>query len=454
MHLINRNSMEMKDVIQTIKHNKHNKVRFAIPDIDGVLRGKIIHKQKFMDAIDTGIGFCDVVFGWDANDVCYENSKVTGWHSGYPDAKAHIDINTFRTIPWNDELPFFLADFHSELVSCPRSLLKKIESEASGMGFNAKFSQEFEWFNFLGKSNDLAGTDYQQLNPITPGMFGYSQLRPSQYSEYFNEIFEMMDAFDVPLEGMHTETGPGVYEAAILYDEILAAADKAMLFKTGVKEIAYRHGIIASFMAKWNNDLPGCGGHLHQSLWDKNGKNLFLLNENGEMNATMDSYLAGMLHCLPEIMPMYVPNINSYKRLREGAWAPTNVTWGKDNRTAAVRTINGNEKSARIEMRVTGADTNPYLAMGACLASGLYGIKNKLKLELEATVGNAYENSKAEKLPTNLFEATQKMKNSKIAVDLFGEEFVNHFIRTREWEWQQYSKAVTNWEIKRYFEII
>ena len=451
--------MEKKEIIQEIRDSEHLKIKFAIPDVDGILRGKTIHKEKFLDVAEKSIGFCDVVFGWDANDVCYDNVKITGWHTGYPDAQAKIDLNTYRNIPWDHQIPFFLGDFSEEngegLASCPRSLLKKIQAEADQMGFRSTFSQEFEWFNFLGKPNELAQSDYSKLQPITPGMFGYSLLRPSQYPTYFNEIFELMAAFDVPLEGMHTETGPGVYEAAILHDNILTAADKAVLFKTGVKEIAYRHGIVASFMAKWNDDLPGCGGHLHQSLWSKkNGKNLFLLEEQQSMNSTMENYLAGLLYCLPEIMPMYVPNVNSYKRLREGAWAPTTLTWGKDNRTAAVRLINGNEKSARLEMRITGADTNPYLAMGACLASGLYGIKNNLKLGIEETIGNAYEQAINKKLPENLLDASRIMKDSKIAHELFGEAFVDHFIRTREWEWREFSKAVTDWEMKRYFEII
>jgi glutamine synthetase len=159
---------------------------------------------------------------------------------------------------------------------------------------------------------------------------------------------------------------------------------------------------------------------------------------------------------------MYAPTINSFKRLVEGAWAPTTLTWGIDNRTVALRVLNGNKKSARLETRVVGSDVNPYLAMAACLASGLYGIKNKLELKQAATTGNGYRDSKHGALPRNLDEATQKMKGSSLANELFGEKFVEHFTLTREWEWRQYvndvsdteSKAVTDWELKRYFEII
>ena len=245
------------------------------------------------------------------------------------------------------------------------------------------------------------------------------------------------------------------YEATIIYDEIMEAADKAILFKSGVKEIAYRHNFVATFMAKWNTNLPGCGGHIHQSLWDKKRINNLFYDEKNKsgISEIMQQYIAGQLICLPEILPMYAPNINSYKRIGHGDWAPATATWGIDNRTAAIRAIPGSNKTSRIEMRVPGADTNPYLAMAASLASGLYGIKNKLKLTTPETKGNAY-NNKNGTLPGNLMDATRKMAKSEIAIELFGENFVSHFTKTRVWEYRQFENEVTDWELKRYFEII
>ncbi len=451
--------MENHEIIKKIEQSGHRKIKYAVSDIDGILRSKIVHLDKFVSIIETGTGFCDVVFGWDANDSCYDNTRFTGWHTGYPDRKASIDLNTFRTIPWDNNMPYFLADFSKETgveVPCPRSLLKKIIGQCDELGFKAIFSQEFEWFNFTGTPNQLAASGYRELIPITPGMFGYSQLRPVLYQNYYNELFDALEKFRIPLESFHTETGPGVYEASIKYDEILEAADKAVLFKSSAREIAYRHGITASFMAKWNENLPGSGGHIHQSLRSKGGnKNLFWNDDPQKpISELMESYLAGQLLCLPEILPMYAPTINSYKRLRLGAWAPTTVTWGRDNRTAAIRVITDDENSARLEMRVPGADCNPYLAMAASLASGLYGIKNKLKLEIPEAKGNAYEQDNAVRLPSSLADATRKMQESAIARGLFGEKFMEHFIRTREWECREYNRAVTSWELKRYFEII
>ena len=454
------NPSTTKELLQKLTADNTQKVKLAVTDIDGILRGKVISFEKFVSVAEKGIGFCDVVFGWDAADTAYDNAAVTGWHTGYPDAIATIDLQTFRQIPWENDLPFFLADFSADknklAAVCPRTLLKNIRQQATKAGYIPYFSQEFEWFNFIDNREELYKNSFRNPQPMTPGMFGYSVLRASQEGNYFHDLFDSLKKMNVPLEGIHTETGPGVYEAAMLYSEVLEAADRAVIFKSSVKEIAHRHGLIASFMAKWNENLPGCSGHVHQSLWSANGKeNLFFDKKNKTgISTLMESYIAGQLHCLPHVLPMYAPTINSYKRLVEGAWAPTTLTWAIDNRTTALRVLAGDPKSTRLETRVVGSDSNPYLAMTSCLASGLYGIKNKLKLKTLPTKGSGYADTKNGTLPRNLWEATQAMKESAIAKELFGENFVNHFTGTREWEWRQFSKVVTDWELKRYFEII
>ncbi len=446
------------DIIQRLQENNIDKIKFAVTDIDGVLRGKIININKFVKAIENGVGFCNVVFGWDMNDVCYTNGDVSGWHTGYPDAFATIDLNTYRTIPWQNNIPFFLADFsHAPEVAaaCPRTLLKHISEQCEALGFKAFFSKEFEWFNFIETPQTLSDKHYVNPQPLTPGMFGYSLLRTSQHDAFYYDLFNLLNAFDVPLEGLHTETGNGVYEASIDYTDILEAADRAVLFKTAVKEIAYKHGLMATFMAKWNSALPGCSGHIHQHLEDENGNNIFKDDSDANgLSEIMKQYIAGQLYCLPFIMPMYAPTINSYKRYVEGAWAATTVSWSIENRTTALRVINHVPAATRLETRVPGADANPYLSMAASLASGLYGIKHKLSLNLDAVKGSAYDIKSLQRLPATLQEATLIMKNSNIAASLFGEAFTDHFIRTREWECRQFEKQVTDWELKRYFEII
>ncbi len=453
-------SPEISTIIEEIKGSSLERVKVAITDIDGILRGKVIHLDKFLSAAQSGFGFCDVVLGWDCQDKCYENSDHTGWHTGYPDAHTVLDFKTYRKIPWEENSPFFLADLedgHGNLLEvAPRSLLKQVRKRALGMDLLPIFSEELEWFNFQETSEALYEKGFQQLRPMTQGMFGYSVLRASQKSSFFYDLFELLKEFGVPLEGLHTETGPGVYEAAIICDDVLEAADRAVLFKTAVKEIGHLHGVLPSFMAKWNKEYAGCSGHLHQSLWDLSEKrNLFYdADAKNGMTELMESYVAGQLHCLPKILPMFAPTVNSFKRLVKGHWAPTSASWGIDNRTSALRILNTGSKSTRIEHRVCGSDANPYLAMAASLASGLYGIQHNLKLDMPPDVGSAYEQTDRPVLPRDLAAATEAMKRSELSCELFGEAFTKHFIQTREWEWQESMQAVTDWELKRYFEII
>jgi len=449
--------MSNEEILDYVSKHPSGRVKVAVADIDGVLRGKYISSEKFLSVAKTDLGFCAVIFGWDMADQAYDNSTYTGWHTGYPDAKVKLSINSFRKIPWENDLPFFLGEFIDDagnpLELCPRQLLQKIIQQATALSYEPKFSQEFEWFNFAETSKSFAEKEGKNLTPLTPGMFGYSVLRSSERNDFFSALFEQLKKFDIPLEGLHTETGPGVYEAAITYSDALMAADNAILFKTAVKEIGYKHGILASFMAKINENLPGCSGHVHQSLWCGNINLFYDATEPNQMSKMMQQYLAGQLYCLPHILPMVAPTINSYKRLVEGAWAPTTVTWGNDNRTVALRTLTGGSKSCRLETRVVGSDTNPYLAMSACLASGLYGIKNRLTLQ-QATEGNGYKDETHGRFPKSLEEANHAMKNSVVAKEIFGDKFVQHFTQTRDWEVRQFAKVVTDWETKRYLEII
>lgn len=452
--------MTTKAILDYVKNHPSGKVKIAYADIDGILRGKYISASKFLAVANDTTTFCDVVFGWDANDVTYDNAQYTGWHSGYPDAKTRIDLGTFRKIPWENDVPFFLGEFldpeGKPSTVCPRQLLKQIVSTANKEGFQPVMAQEFEWFNFAETPDSAREKNFKGLTPLSPGMFGYSVLRTTLNQPFFKDLFEELGKFGIPLEGLHTETGPGVLEAAIYRADAVEAADRATLFKTCVKELAYRHGVMATFMAKISPDLPGCGGHIHQCLMDKKvAKNLFFSDKDKlRMSETMKQYLAGQLHCLPYILPMFAPTINSYKRLVEGAWAPTTLTWGVDNRTVAVRALTGASASCRLESRVVGSDANPYLAMAAALGSGLYGIRKKLKLKQAPTKGNGYTDFSNGTLPRTLEEATVKMKNAPIAKEIFGADFVEHFTATREWEWRQHLKAVTDWEYRRYFEII
>jgi glutamine synthetase len=444
--------------VAAIRKSGANKVKVACSDIDGVLRGKYLHKDKFEGAAEGGFGFCDVVFGWDSSDNVYDNAQVTGWQHGFPDALARLDLNTHRNVPWDGGIDFFLGEFvnadGSPYAVCPRQTLKRVLKRAEKLGFQVMTGMEYEWFNFRETPQSWAAKNGVGPETITPGMFGYSLLRVNQNREFFNALMDEMLAFNVPIEGLHTETGPGVYEAAIGFSEALEQADRAILFKTGAKEIGSRFGIMPSFMAKWSAQYPGCSGHIHQSLSDGKANQFFDGKSPRKMSKLFESYLAGQVACLMEFAPMFWPTINSYKRLVDGFWAPVKPTWGIDNRTASFRVIAGSAKSTRLETRCPGADVNPYLAMAAVIAAGLYGVEKGLKLTAPPITGTNQGAENIPRAPRTLVETTRNFSNSKIARDFLGDTFVEHFAATREWEWRQWLDGVTDWELKRYFEII
>ena len=451
--------MNAQDLRARFEERGITKVKVGGFDIDGVLRGKYMALDKFWGALETGFGFCDVIFGWDIGDVLYDNATVTGWASGYPDTLARIDPDSFRVLPWEPSTAAILVDFvlpdGSAHPSCPRSLLKSIVARAAQMGFSATFGCELEFFIFKETSESLNEKGFRDLTPLTPGMFGYSWLREGQNSELCHAILDELQAFDIPIEALHTETGPGVYEVAIRYDEALRMGDKAALCKTAIKQICARRGLQCTFMAKWNADLPGSSGHLHQALWTKDKKNAF--HDPAAPHAlseTARQYLAGQVALMPELTALYSPTINSYKRYVPGVWAPLTASWGPENRTCAIRAISAGEGGTRLEYRQTAADINPYIAIATCLAAGLSGIEKKLTPPPPASGDASRAEGGFAPLPRTLKEANARLRESAGARAILGEPFVDHYVRTRDWEVRQYEKVVTEWELKRYFESI
>ncbi len=451
-------------IIKTYKEKNVKCIKLAITDIDGVMRGKYINLDKFESVLKATGGFCDCVFGWDVVDKLYENDvDFTGWHTAYPDALFKIDLKTQRWLT-EEQIPFFIADFvdndgESLHSVCPRNLLKRVlrQAEEMGMGFNLAF--EYEFFLFNETPHSVREKGYKNLTPFTPGMFGYSMIRSSTYSDIFNDLMDYFSELNIEIEGLHCETGPGVLEAAIKYGEALDSADKAVLFKTFCKVFFQKREIMATFMARWSLEYPGQSGHIHISPYDlKTNKNLFHdASDGNNMSSMMKSFVAGMSKYMKEFLPLTTPTINSYTRLVKGFWAPTAATWGVENRTCALRVIPGSDKSQRVEYRVGAADGNPYICAAAVIGAGLQGVKEGLKI-LEPIKGNAYDVQddlpQELQLPSSLKDSIKNLAKSTVAPEIFGEKFVQHFVKTREWEVSEYEKAITDWQLERYFEII
>nr|WP_307730368.1 glutamine synthetase [Alsobacter ponti] len=408
--------------------------------------------------MEKGFGFCDVIVGWDSNDQLYDNVSYTGWHTAYPDAPVRILPDTGRGMPLEDGMPFFLCELAGGAEAiCPRALLRRAVGRAADMGFDVSAAVEYEFFLFDETPDSVRQKGYRDLKPMTPGFFGYSVLRSSVHAEFYRDLLSLCRDMDMPIEGLHTETGPGVLEAAIGVDSALAAADKAVLFKTFTKVLAQRRGLMATFMAKWSRDWPGQSGHIHLSLRDRqSGKPAFhdAAEEHG-ISRAMRHFIGGQQRLLPQVLAMIASTVNSYSRLIPGFWAPTSATWGIENRTTALRAIPGSPSAQRVEFRLAAADANPYIAMAAALASGLWGIENGVEPE-PPVKGNAYDQPATPglELPRTLWEAAQALKGSEAARTLFGDAFIEHFAATREWEEREFRKHITDWELARYFEII
>jgi glutamine synthetase len=445
-----------KEALAFIDQQGHKTIKIGIFDADGVMRGKYMARDKFASALESGFGFCDVVIGWDSNDQLYDNATITGWHTAYPDASVRVLPETMRLMPEENGMPLFIAEFtgYAEAV-CPRGTLRKVLKRAEGLGYGVSSAIEYEFFMFNETPDSVRAKNYKNLSNMTPGFFGYSMLRSGVHAEFYHELMDMARAMDMEIEGLHTETGPGVLEAALKVDEALAMADKAALFKTFTKILAQRRDMMACFMAKWSHDWPGQSGHIHVSL-QKGGKGVFHdAKKPDTISDEMRWFIGGQQALMPELLSMVACTVNSYTRLIPGFWAPTEATWGVENRTCALRAIPGSPKSQRVEYRIAAADINPYIALSAAIGSGLWGIENRIEPDA-AIAGNSYEKKHPAKrqLPRTLWDAAQRLKASKPARALFGDAFVDHYAGSREWEEREYRKAITDWQLQRYFEII
>jgi glutamine synthetase len=448
----------IEDAKKIVTERELTHVKVGLFDIDGIMRGKYMSREKFFSALETGFAFCNVVLGWDSKDQLYDNSSFTGWHTGYPDAPVRILPHTCREIPFEDNILLFICEFESDAAEiCPRNVLKRVIKKSHDMGFDPYSAFEYEFFLFKESPESVREKGYRNLEPLTPDWCGYSVLRNTVHSDLYHQILEMSELMDFPIEGLHTETGPGVIEAALQVDQAESAADKAALFKTFMKVLAQYNELMATFMAKWSNKYPGQSGHIHISLQHRAGigSAFFDGSQPHKMSTIQRHFVAGQQKLMPEFLSMVAPSINSYARLRPGFWAPTDATWGVENRTTALRVIPGSAKSQRVEYRVGSADGNPYLALAAALASGLYGIEHQLEPEA-AVLGNAYEQTHPAhlKLPTTLWESATRLKESEPARKLFGDAFVEHYAASREWEEREFRKHITDWELDRYFESI
>ncbi|KAI9831754.1 MAG: hypothetical protein M1826_003085 [Phylliscum demangeonii] len=473
--------------IETLREHLEgdSKVKVAGIDVDGILRGKLVSKDKFLSIARDGFGFCSIIFGWDMHDQTYfKELKISNKENGYRDLLAVPDLASYRRIPWEDDVPFFLLTYldpatKKPISACPRGLLKAAVGKLQEQGLVAMAGVEYEIYHFAPSNDDdesipiaefLKDYKHDEIPPLTEGMFGYSLTRPVENQEYYHEVFDTALKLGCDIESWHTETGPGVFEAALAFRPASEMADRAALFKFMVKALGANEGVTPCFMAKPRAGLPGSSGHVHVSIVDQSGANLFA-REAADPDAPWADlqhvsdmgrhFLAGLLDGLPDVMPLLAPTINSYKRLVENFWAPVTVSWGLEHRAASIRVLAPpitSSKATRFEVRVPGADANPHLVLAAILALGWRGVEKKMKIDAPPlgkgdNVGGAADGGL--RLARSLKEANDRfMRKESVAREVFDDEFVDHFGGTRAHEVKLWDEAVTDWEVKRYIETV
>ncbi len=426
----------------------------AFTDMQGRLFGKRIEIDYFLDeAVDNGVEGCNYLLALDMEMEPVPGYEMANWEKGYGDFGIAPDMSTLRRIPWLDRTAMVLADVvnhdASPVEPSPRQVLIAVYEKAAEMGFTPYAASELEFYLYKESYAEAWEKGYNGLTPTIPYILDYHILATTMDEQYLGAIRRGMQGAGIPVEFSKGEAWYGQHEVNFRYADTVTAADRHTIYKNGVKEIAFLNDISASFMAKPSEKDIGSSCHLHQSLVDSDGKSVFV-DENGEETDTFMHFLGGMRNHVKDLALMIAPSVNSYKRYAAESWAPTSVSWGRDNRTCGFRVV-GHGQSRRMECRIPGADANPYLAFAALLAAGLDGIENQTDPGPELK-GNAYEAGEAEPFPSSLREAKELWDGSDFAKTAFGDAVHKHYSNYARYEQQEFDQVVTDYERRRMFE--
>src|SRR3954466_6613454 len=424
----------------------------AVTDMQGGLFGKRIQIEYFLDeVVEDGIEGCDYLLALDMEMEPVPGYEMANWEKGYGDFGIAPDMATLRRIPWLDRTAMVLCDVvnhdGSPVVASPRQVLIAQYERAAEMGYTPFFASELEFYLYKETYAEAHEKGYNELTPTIPYILDYHVLATTMDEAYLGPIRRGMQAAGVPIEFSKGEAWYGQHEVNARYADAVTSADRHTIYKNGVKEIAFLNGISATFMAKPSEKDIGSSCHVHSSLVDGDGKSAFV--DGHEETDTFRHYLGGMRQHIRELALFIAPSINSYKRYAAESWAPTSISWGRDNRTCGFRVV-GHGQSRRVECRIPGADANPYLAFAAVLAAGLDGIENKTDPGPELK-GNAYEEGKAEPFPSSLREAKELWDSSDFVKSAFGDAVHSHYSNYARYEQQEFDQVVTDYERRRMF---
>ncbi|MCA9410352.1 MAG: glutamine synthetase [Candidatus Omnitrophica bacterium] len=454
-----RDPITIEEIENRIRGGEVDTVVCAFPDHLGRLVGKRVTGSYFLDHVLTHpMHACAYLLTVDTEMTPLPGFELTSWEMGYGDFRMTPDLSTLRYAKWLDKTAILLCDVHNDetgdpVEEAPRNILRNQIEAAGEMGYELYMASELEFYLFGENYRQVRAKGYQNLSPSSDYIIDYHILATTYDEPVIRDIRNYLSASGVPIEFSKGEWGHGQHEINIVYAPALEMADRHVIYKNAVKEIAAHHEMSVSFMAKYSNDAAGNSCHIHTSLADKENKeNAFWDADKNEPSQVFRWFLGGLLRAEKDLTLLFAPTINSYKRFEAGSFAPTAIAWSRDNRTCCLRTI-GHAGSFRVENRMPGADANPYLAFAATIGAGLWGIKNQVDCG-DPFKGDAYQSLELERVPHSLEKAIEVFKESELAQSIFSERVRKFLIQSAEHEVNFYNAAVTDWEKHRYFERI
>jgi glutamine synthetase len=447
--------LSVPELRRRVRSGALDTVLVAFTDHYGRLMGKRFDAGFFLDhAVRHGAEACDYLLTVDMEMNPVAGYRYANWELGYGDFHLRPDLSTLRVAAWLDRSALVICDVlspktHKPVTQAPRSLLRRQIERAAARGYSAMAGSELEYYLFQDTYRAAMEKSYSGLQPAGWYLEDYHLLQGARTEPFHGAVRRALAASGVPVENSKGEWGRGQHELNIRYAEVLDMADRHVIYKQCLKELADRMGLSVSFMAKLDEAQAGSSCHLHLSLW-RGARAAFA--GRAKPSEVFRYFLGGWVAHAAELMVFYAPTVNSYKRYQSASWAPTRLAWSRDNRTAGFRVV-GEGDSLRIECRIPGADCNPYLAYAAALASGLDGLARRIEPPPEFS-GDMYAAADLPQVPASLREATERFEQSAFAREAFGAEVVEHYTHFFRTEQQAFDGAVTDWERKRYFERI
>ncbi|KPJ79077.1 MAG: glutamine synthetase [Deltaproteobacteria bacterium SG8_13] len=452
--------LTLEDLSRMVQDELIDTVQVVFPDLYGRLLGKRLDADFFLaHAAGEGTHACNYLLTVDMEMQPVPGYDFANWEKGYGDFHLVPDLSTLRVTSWLQRTALVMCDLsdskdHSLIGQAPRSILKTQIEAAASLGLRVMAGTELEYYIFRDTYRDASKKNYSGLESAGWYLEDYHMLQGTREEDLNCAVRHHLKHSGIPVECSKGEWGCGQHEINLRYCDALAMADRHVLYKQCMKEVADQLGYSVTFMAKVGADQAGSSAHIHLSLENAKGNAFQGKEKFGPVRCSpvFRWFLGGWMAHAPECMVFYAPTVNSYKRFQPGSWAPTRIAWSYDNRTAGFRVV-GKGQGVHIECRIPGADCNPYLAIAASIASGLDGIARRIEPPA-ALEGDLYVAENLPRVPSSLQEARRLFESSGFVKAALGENITRHYARFYQVEQEAFERAVTDWERQRYFERI